>query len=243
VTAAQIIKPFLSDADRERPDLRITNTAVSCGELLRFALQKAGPAWALVGKTNKDGAQITPPGFTPFMFQTSRPDGQVEAVKVTGVSMDAAWYLPTMEQVKVIVNSSANDDTNPAIHGPATLTPYGIERVNYRWHNPPVAQTLDRLALAVMNTGTPQPTPPQPPSTVVLDKATAFARLTALNEFYASPEGLKRPGGMIIDGHVDMEAVAQWYHQMVVEGVSFDNVKQQIRQSAEWRSKHPGGQP
>lgn len=78
---------------------------------------------------------------------------------------------------------------------------------------------------------------PQPSKT--LPKGEAFALLQALNAFYAAPEGLQRPGGLVIDGKADMEAIAQWFYQMVIEGVSLEDVKTQIRASHEWRSKHP----
>lgn len=86
----------------------------------------------------------------------------------------------------------------------------------------------------------PKPEPQRPP---VLPKGQAFSLLVALNNFYAAPEGLQRPGGMIRhddEGRsvVDMEAVAQWFYQMVVEGFSLEDVKTQIRASHEWRSKH-----
>lgn len=83
-----------------------------------------------------------------------------------------------------------------------------------------------------------------PPAPVILSKGEAFARLTALNAFYAAADGLQRPGGLIrFDDQgrtiADMEAIAQWFYQMVVEGVSLEDVFTQIRSSEEWRSKHP----
>ena len=75
------------------------------------------------------------------------------------------------------------------------------------------------------------PTPPPPP---VLPKGEAFMALKALDAFYRAPEGLQRPEG--IGG--DMEAIAQWFYQLVIERVSLDNVFAQIRASHEWRSKH-----
>ena len=82
---------------------------------------------------------------------------------------------------------------------------------------------------------------PQVPT--FLHKGEAFAKLQALNAFYQAPEGLQRPGGLVIpdrDGRsvADMEAIAQWFYQLVIEGVSLDDVFTQIRNSHEWRSKH-----
>lgn len=81
---------------------------------------------------------------------------------------------------------------------------------------------------------TPNPHPPLPQSKV-LPKAEAFERLKDLHAFYAHKDGLQRPEG--IGG--DMEAIAQWFYQMVIEGVPFEDVKKQIRDSHEWKSKHP----
>jgi hypothetical protein len=77
----------------------------------------------------------------------------------------------------------------------------------------------------------------------ILPKGEAFARLQALNAFYQAPEGLQRPGGLVLsdrDGRsvADMEAVAQWFYQLVVEGIPLEDVFTQIRASHEWRSKH-----
>jgi hypothetical protein len=83
------------------------------------------------------------------------------------------------------------------------------------------------------------PTPPPPPQPTVLPKGEAFDALRALNAFYAAPEGLQRPGGLILDGQADMEAIAQWFYQLVIERVSLSDVFKQIRNSHEWRDKHP----
>lgn len=88
------------------------------------------------------------------------------------------------------------------------------------------------------------PTPPPPPALSVLPKGEAFVALKALNAFYQAPEGLQRPGGLVIhDGEgrsvADMEAIAQWFYQLVVERIPLDQVFAQIRSSHEWREKHP----
>ena len=31
-----------------------------------------------------------------------------------------------------------------------------------------------------------------------------------LDQFYSAPEGLQRPNGIIVDGHVDFESIASW---------------------------------
>lgn len=84
---------------------------------------------------------------------------------------------------------------------------------------------------------------PEPVKSKILPKGEAFAKLQALNAFYQAPEGLQRPGGLIIhdsEGRsvADMEAIAQWFYQLVVEGIPLEDVFTQIRSSDEWRSKH-----
>lgn len=218
------IKPYLLEADRQRPDLAITNTSASAFELLQRTLALAGPDWQFVGKTKYDGSQVAPPGFTPFDIDLTRPDGQKERLTVTGVSQDAAWHVPSRRQVKVIAFSAANDP-GPWEHGPAHLTPYEIDAVNYRWHNPAVPQFGPG-----MSTSTPQV--PQPPPSRVLPKDQAFEFLKQLNDIYRTE--LQRPEG--IGG--DMEAIAQWFYQGVIEGKSIADVLTQIRQSDEWKGKH-----
>lgn len=217
------ILPHLLEANRRRPDLALTNTTAAVFELLQLTLALAGPDWQHVGKTRLDGSQVAPPGFVPFDMDLIRPDGQVERVRVTGVSPDAAWHVPSRRQVKVIAFSGANDP-GPWEHGPAKLTPYTIDPQYYRWHNPAVAQF-----------GSTPTAPPSPPPSQVLPKAEAFAVLQALHAFYAAPEGLQRPEG--IGG--DMEGIVQWFYQLVIEGHTLEDVKDQIRHSLEWRQKHP----
>lgn len=166
MNAADIIRPFLFAADAEQPHLKQINTKSSCFQLLVITKEKAGPEWAFIGKTaTMDGdGKYTPGGFVAFTAELKREDGERQTVQIVAVSMDALWHLPTMRQVKVIVNST---DGEPGGEGkPARMEPYEIERVKdgqtqYRWHNPPV--TLDgRLATATpspMPLPTPQPKP------------------------------------------------------------------------------------
>ena len=90
--------------------------------------------------------------------------------------------------------------------------------------------------------GTPVPAPSPPPSRT-LSKFEVHEALKQLNAFYASRDGLQRPGGLVRhddEGRTvaDVEAMAQWLYQLVIEGVSWADVKAQIRQSAEWKGKH-----
>lgn len=84
---------------------------------------------------------------------------------------------------------------------------------------------------------------PKPAPSLALSKEETHALLNALNAFYAAPEGLQRPGGLVrydAEGRTvaDTEAMAQWFYQLVVERKSLDDVKAQIKQSHEWQEKH-----
>lgn len=169
---ADLIKPFLLEADRRRPELRRINTAQSCFELLQLALALAGKDWAFVGKASgMDGAFVTPNGFVPLQMQLLDKQGVKRDVTIAGVSMDAAFHLPTHRQVKVIANSSANDDPDPLIHGPARLDSYDIDPEFYRWHNPPVLQ-FGRVAEPMQPTLPTIPLPSTRPVAIYPDEPT-----------------------------------------------------------------------
>lgn len=242
------ITPFLLEADRQRPHLRTNNTAGSCFELLALTLSLAGPDWAYIAKVQgMDGAAVTPAGFKPFNSSLVRPDGELQTVRITGLGMDAAWHVPSKRQVKVIANSSANDDPNPAIHGPAKLTPYPIDPAHYRWHNPPVSQ-------AYVNGGAapgPAPVTPPPSSMQLPGREEMMNEGIALDAYYSSTEGLQRPEGLSKNGRPDWEGVGAWlldvYLQARVAGKSPADARaayvSAIRRTGEWQGKHPGETP
>lgn len=87
------------------------------------------------------------------------------------------------------------------------------------------------------------PTPPSPPMPTPLIPRDAFAsHYTTVNEFYAADDGLQREGGMVLDGHADVQAMIQWGYDLA-SGVPVATVLEQIRQSDEWRTKHPDATP
>ena len=67
-----------------------------------------------------------------------------------------------------------------------------------------------------------------------------------LDHFYAAPEGLQRPTGIIVGGTVDFESIANWlfrdYLQARAHGAAPDEarniVAKHIQESEEWRRKH-----
>lgn len=204
--SAPDITPFLEEADRRRPDLKGTNTAETCFKLLQLTLALAGPDWAFVGKTSDmDGASVHPNGFTPLTMSLMRPDGQQQTVTITGLSMDAAWHVPTHRQVKVIANSSANDDPDVNIHGPARLTPYPIDPQNYRWHNPPIPQ-FGSVSVPPM----PETKPPAPP-------APAFPSYEDLggDAFFRAMVGVPLEADMLAAGQRLNDGSAVWFSRTV----------------------------
>lgn len=64
-----------------------------------------------------------------------------------------------------------------------------------------------------------------------------FDSLRKVNDFYAAQDGLQRPGGMVIGGSADIEALGQWGWQLS-QGVPLNLVITQIKRSDEWKVKH-----
>lgn len=89
-------------------------------------------------------------------------------------------------------------------------------------------------------------TPTPPPTAALISRDEFYARFRAVNDYYAAPEGLKRPGGMVIDSaspvRCDVEAMGKWGYDLML-GKTVEQCKVEIRQSDEWKSKHPGETP
>lgn len=73
-----------------------------------------------------------------------------------------------------------------------------------------------------------------------------FAEFREINAFYESDQGLKRPGGMVIDTArpvpADTEAMAAWGYDLMA-GKSVADIKNAVVRSDEWATKHPGETP
>lgn len=206
---------------REFPELRTENLGSTCWQHTVYVidrLRKAGHDVAHIAKTAGEG-QYTPPGFQPRVV--AGLDGK--PYTITGVSHDAIWC----DGKQYDTLAKANDSQTPIFEPdgrPMIAIPVWneIPREYWRPNNPP----LPPIAA-------PTPTP-QPEPSKVLPKALAYAELKALDAFYRAPEGLQRPEGL-----GDVEAIAQWFYQLVIEGISREQVFAQIRSSDEWRRKHP----
>lgn len=262
MTPADIIRPFLWEADRRKPRLRYDNRFPSCFELTEDTLLFANAAaraagrpdeWQFIGKTSAmDGAAFRPAWFEPRNVLCKRPDGQPQNVLIDGLGMDAAWYLPTLTQVKVLTNSTANEP-GPHEHGPAGLNSYDIPLHNpetgnlqYRWHNPPMPMREGAVV-------TPLPPPATGGPVVVLPGLPGrYDVMTAglwLDVWYASKEGLQREHGLSIDGRPDWEGVGAWLFDVWlkarIEGLSDADARQrvitEIQKTDEWKARHPGG--
>jgi uncharacterized coiled-coil protein SlyX len=167
-----------------------TNTYESCLEFTQKVLSELGAEWAHVGKTAGEG-QAVPVGFSPVVVKGL--DGS--DYRITGVSHDAIYYIPTMTQVDIIGNSAANSDERPQIHGPAVIHWDEIPRHLYRKNNPPVP----------VNGPVPAPTPGPPVVTPPVDNTIA-----ALSARIAALEGLIQAlYGRVDEALFDAERIEQ----------------------------------
>lgn len=65
----------------------------------------------------------------------------------------------------------------------------------------------------------------------------AFAAdVRALNEFYASQKGLQRPGGMVVAGSCDVDAITTWVYDLMAQDLSV--VLDKIKDTDEYKNKH-----
>ena len=230
---------IVREVDRKFPNLLQTNTGASCHQFTQHLIEhlraKNHLAY-LMCKTRGEG-QYTPFGWQPR--EVTGLDGKTYIC--TGVSHDAIWC--DGNQFDTIAR--ANDSDDPIFNDDGSRMT-GLPVWNaippefWRPQNPPLKQA-PVTNQPIPNPGTNIPNPGTPR---ILSKGEAYAALQALNAFYMAPEGLQRPGGMVRPDNsgrmvADVEAMGQWHYQLVVEGVSLEDVFTQIRGSAEWKSKHP----
>ena len=206
-------KPLLQFLDSHFPALRFDNTYRSIGELSQRFVELAGDEWAPIGKTSGE-SQWLPPGFIPYSITLTDREGVPRTVTISGWSHDAVWHLPSHSQIKLISNSAAKSDPDPAIWGVGNIACYLIDPVNYRWHNPPVPR-ISRPSLPSPNPALPDNHPSQPVTRGILAKELAFAFLKKLNAFYAAPEGLQRvfnaaDGSVVVSGIISVVRAGQF---------------------------------
>ena len=86
-------------------------------------------------------------------------------------------------------------------------------------------------------------------STVRAENVTAnemTATLEWLDQFYASPQGLQRPEGLVENGRIDFDAISHWLFQIYLHERSLEaspeaaraSIEKAIRATAEWQKKH-----
>lgn len=177
-----------------------------------------------VCKTAGETGKVIPLGFQPR--DVIGLDGKT--YRCVGVSHDAIWCDGNLFDVIGAANHTEQpifDSAGKQIKGRPVWD--AIPEHHWRASNPPL-----KGEPVVIN-----------PPRKILPKGEAFAALQALNAFYQAPEGLQRPGGLVTpdsEGRsvADMQAIAQWFYQLVVEGVPLEDVFTQIRASHEWQEKH-----
>lgn len=83
------------------------------------------------------------------------------------------------------------------------------------------------------------PKPPTPPAAKLKPRDQFAIEFAEVNEFYAAPEGLQRPGGMVLNGKADIVAMTQWGYDLMA-GASVETVIDAIKTSDEYKQKHGG---
>lgn len=85
--------------------------------------------------------------------------------------------------------------------------------------------------------GPAQPKPVTPPVPALKSRDQFYKELQEVNAFYASSDGLKRYGGMVINDSADVEALGKWGYDLML-GKTVEQCKAEIRESFEWKAKH-----
>ncbi len=201
-------------------------------------LRAAGKQAYFVCKTAGEG-QYTPAGFVPF----TGPGLDGKPYTYTGVSHDALWCDGKQFDTAARANDSPDPIFNPD-GSPMTAEPVWNEIPQQYWRvqNPPLKDS----------TPVPQPQPCQLPGREEMMNAGKW-----LHHYYRAPEGLQRPDGLwkpetpSAIAQPDWEGIGAWLfdvylHERVAGRNATDatlEVIRQIRQTDEWKSKHPGQTP
>lgn len=180
---------------------------------VKLALEEEGYKVEFVGKT-KGEKQYTPEGFTERVVKV---DGQ--DFFITGVSHDALYINDW--QYDVVSNGNDGAESIGNVAGPSDLR---IPHEYWRKSNPPIKEL--KLVTEVK------------PSFKFKDRETFYREMQELNNFYEAFEGLQRRGGMVVNERADVEALASWGYNFLVEGWTIEQAKEAIRKSHEWRVKH-----
>lgn len=225
------------EVNAKHPHLLKENTGASCHMFtvhLIEHLRVAGFSAFLMCKTRGEG-QYTPLGFQPRDVMGF--DGKM--YRVTGVSHDAIWC----EGRQFDTIGSANDGDTPIFR------PNGEQIVGVPVWNP-IPQEYWRPNNPPLIEGLPIPDAPQPPRPAPVDRPGREEMMNAgawLDAYYRSPDGLQRPEGLSKGGVPDWEGVGAWLFDVyfmgrldgLTEGEARAKVIAQIRNSDEWKGKHP----
>lgn len=101
------------------------------------------------------------------------------------------------------------------------------------------AQHVEPSSLVILTIPDAPATPtPVPETPTMKTRDQFFAEFERVNKFYAAEDGLQRSGGMVIDGAADVVAMRQWGYDLMA-GATADQIIASIKQSEEWKTKHP----
>lgn len=238
---------IVRQVSREYPELLQANLGRTCYQhtvYVILALEAAGHQASLMAKSPGEG-QYTPPGFQPRTV--TGLDGK--PYPCSGVSHDAIWC----DGKQFDTLGSANEHDQPIYRkstdpfwsfdpndGPQIIAVpiwNEIPRANWRANNPPMTEAVTPI--------------PQPQPIVLPGREEMMNAGKWLDRYYRAPEGLQRPNGLSINGGPDWEGVGAWlfdvYLAARVAGKNATEATQAvikaIRQTDEWKSKHPGETP
>ena len=233
--------------DRENPQLLQTNLGATCYQYTLKLIEKlraAGHEAYSICKTRGEG-QYTPPGFQPRTV--TGLDGNPYVC--TGVSHDAIWC----DGQQFDTAARANDEDEPIFENDEkrqrgerlTALPVwnAIPSQHWRPRNPPLKDDAPAPQ--------PRPDPPPPPKPVLPSRDEMVSAGAWLDGYYRAPEGLRRAEGLSRNGAPDWDGVGSWlfdvYLRARVDGKTLEQARAAvvaaIRQTDEWRSKHPGETP
>jgi hypothetical protein len=154
---------------------------------------------------------------------------------IHGHAEDAALYKHADDKAQAVDFVSGAGGSNPK---PGWLVDTYVYK-HSDWLNPGEHQSSE------------VPMPPQKPTNPVPSRDEALDEMNYLDYYYTAPEGLQRPNGLSIDGKPDFEGIAAWYLDVYqnerMKGATREAARaayvKQIRNSNEWKQKHPGETP
>ena len=232
------MNPTQADVDR----------AVAAAKMLqqqgRFAKVKTGDERAASYFSRMVASTVNPSGDQNDWGWLSKPAGGFNVEGYADAAIVFGNNAADLNNVLKIVTQAGSSDPN-AIQIGSSLQPRRAVDV---WVTPvPLPASLPAY---LGGSSDPIP-PPPPPMPVPPGPDEALDELNWLNAYYQAPEGLQRPQGLSVNGAPDFAGLVAWYlgvYQLArINGKSRADARAQyvsgIRNSDEWKQKHPGQQP